>query len=105
MDVTFMKISLNQLNKQPSPHWGQYISSARTCTDGFKLLGVLMMATTTQNRLLGFLKEELLLPSDSIDLALRHCNKSAGSLPIILWHYGLITLEQLSRIYDWLETV
>jgi hypothetical protein len=64
-----------------------------------------MMATTTQNRLLRFLKEDLLLPSDYIDLALRHCDKSSGSLPIILWNYGLITIEQLSSIYDWLETV
>jgi hypothetical protein len=64
-----------------------------------------MMVATTQNRLLRFLKEDLRLPSDSIDLALRHCDKSSGSLPIILWHYGLITLDQLSSIYDWLETV
>jgi Protein of unknown function (DUF2949) len=63
-----------------------------------------MAATNTQNRLLGFLREELLLPSDSIDLALRQCHQSSGSLPIILWHYGLITLDQLSSIYDWLET-
>jgi Protein of unknown function (DUF2949) len=62
------------------------------------------MATNTQNRLLGFLKEELLLPSASIDLALRQCDQRSGSLPIILWHYGLITLDQLSSIYDWLET-
>lgn len=62
------------------------------------------MATNTQNRLLSFLKEDLLLPSDSIDLALRQCKERSGSLPIILWHYGLITLDQLSSIYDWLET-
>jgi Protein of unknown function (DUF2949) len=69
-----------------------------------QFIGGKIMATTTQNRLLRFLKEELLLPSDSIDLALRHTVKSSGSLPIILWHYGLITLDQLSSIYDWLET-
>jgi Protein of unknown function (DUF2949) len=69
-----------------------------------QVIGGKTMATTTQNRLLRFLKEELLLPSDSIDLALRHTIKSSGSLPIILWQYGLITLEQLSSIYDWLET-
>jgi Protein of unknown function (DUF2949) len=63
------------------------------------------MAITTQNRLLRFLKDELLLPNDSIDLALRQCNQRSGSLPIILWQYGLITLDQLSSIYDWLETV
>jgi hypothetical protein len=63
------------------------------------------MVTTTQNRLLRFLKDELLLPSDSIELALRHGEQNPGPLPIILWQYGLITLEQLSSIYDWLETV
>jgi hypothetical protein len=25
-------------------------------------------------------------------------------LPMILWQYGLVTLEQLDRIFDWLET-
>jgi hypothetical protein len=69
-----------------------------------QVIGGKIMANTTQNRLLRFLKEELLLPSDSIDLALRHTVKSSGSLPIILWQYGLITLDQLSSIYDWLET-
>jgi hypothetical protein len=62
------------------------------------------MITTTQNPLLGFLKDELLLSSHSIDLALRHFEQNPGPLPIILWQYGLITLDQLSSIYDWLET-
>jgi hypothetical protein len=25
-------------------------------------------------------------------------------LPMILWQYGLVTLEQLDRIYDWLAS-
>jgi hypothetical protein len=25
-------------------------------------------------------------------------------VPMILWQYGLVTLEQLDRIFDWLET-
>jgi hypothetical protein len=63
------------------------------------------MGATTQHRLLGFLKDELLLSNESIDLALRHLAHDPGPLPIILWQYGLITLEQLSSIYDWMETV
>ncbi|PZD71848.1 hypothetical protein C1752_04433 [Acaryochloris thomasi RCC1774] len=62
------------------------------------------MRQNTQNRLLCFLKEELSLPSDSIGLALRHLEQDPGPLPIVLWQYGLITLEQLNKIYDWLET-
>jgi hypothetical protein len=63
------------------------------------------MIATTQNRLLSFLKDELLLSSNSIELALRQFEQNPGPLPIILWQYGLITLDQLSSIYDWLETV
>ena len=62
------------------------------------------MMQNTQNRLLRFLKEELSLPNDSIGLALRHVEQDPGPLPIVLWQYGLITLEQLNKIYDWLET-
>lgn len=63
-----------------------------------------MNSATTQNRLLRFLQEDLSLSASSIALALRHREQDPGPLPIILWQYGLITLEQLDRIYDWLET-
>ncbi len=63
-----------------------------------------MVMVTTQNRLLSFLKDELLLSSNSIELALRRFEENPGPLPMILWQYGLITLDQLSSIYDWLET-
>lgn len=62
------------------------------------------MGASAQNRLLKFLKDELLLPSDSIALGLRHLKQDQGPLPIILWQYGLISLEQLSKIFDWQET-
>lgn len=60
---------------------------------------------SSQKRLLAFLQEELALPSDSISLALRHMEQDPGPLPIVLWQYGLITLDQLNQIYDWLETI
>ncbi|AHJ30243.1 hypothetical protein NSP_39410 [Nodularia spumigena CCY9414] len=40
----------------------------------------------------------------SLAVALRHREQDPGPLPMILWQYGLITLEQLEQIYDWLET-
>ncbi len=61
------------------------------------------MIAIAQARLLEFLKEELRLPKDSIDLGLRHIKQDPGPLPIVLWQYGLITLEQLSKIFDWQE--
>lgn len=63
------------------------------------------MTSATYSRLLRFLQDDLLVSTDSLALALRHREQDPGPLPIILWQYGLITLEQLDRIYDWLETV
>jgi Protein of unknown function (DUF2949) len=62
------------------------------------------MSNGIQTKLLNFLRDELSLSSDSINLALKHVEQDPGPLPIVLWQYGLITIEQLSKIYDWLET-
>ncbi|MFM7447433.1 MAG: DUF2949 domain-containing protein [Leptolyngbyaceae cyanobacterium] len=61
------------------------------------------MASTTYPSLIRFLQEELSLSAASIAIALRHREQDPGPLPMILWQYGLITLEQLDQIYDWLE--
>ena len=62
------------------------------------------MATTRYSRLVRFLQEDLAISSSSMAIALRHLEHDPGPLPMILWQYGLVTLEQLDRIYDWLET-
>jgi hypothetical protein len=49
------------------------------------------------------LQEELSISGASISIALRHSKQDPGPLPMILWQYGLVTLEQLDQIYDWLE--
>jgi hypothetical protein len=56
------------------------------------------------DRLIQFLRDELCLSNASIALALKHSQLDPGPLPMVLWRYGLITLEQLDRIYDWMET-
>lgn len=59
-------------------------------------------------KLLNFLRYDLSLPDDSLAIAERTVSKnleSSNHLPIVLWQYGLITLEELDRIFDWLETV
>ncbi|HEY9743784.1 MAG TPA: DUF2949 domain-containing protein [Coleofasciculaceae cyanobacterium] len=55
-------------------------------------------------RLIGFLQDDLAIPSTSIDLAVRHHPDTLNILPMILWQYGLVTLQQLEQIFDWLET-
>lgn len=62
------------------------------------------MESATQTRLITFLKEELAIPAAAIAVALKHQEQATNPLPMVLWQYGLITLEQLDRIFDWMET-
>jgi len=57
-----------------------------------------------QTRLIRYLKEELALPAHCVEVALRQCQASVGSLPIVLWQYGFIDRMQLERVLDWIET-
>lgn len=51
-----------------------------------------------------FLKEELALSNDSIEIVNRAVEEQPAPIPMILWQYGLVTLEELDRIYDWLHS-
>lgn len=62
------------------------------------------MATANYSQFIRFLQEDLAISTDSIAIAQRHREQDPGPLPMILWQYGLVTLKQLERIYDWLET-
>ncbi len=66
--------------------------------------GVKIMAPVSYSRFIRFLQEELSLSQDSIAIAERSQEQNPGPLPMILWQYGLVTLEELNRIFDWLET-
>ena len=57
-----------------------------------------------QSRFIRFLQEELALPTSAIALALRYREQNPEPLPIILWQYDLVTMDQLDRIYNWLES-
>ncbi|BAU10109.1 hypothetical protein LEP3755_05890 [Leptolyngbya sp. NIES-3755] len=62
------------------------------------------MLTATHSKFIRFLQEELSLSTSSIALALRYREQNPGPLPMILWQYGLVTIDQLDRIYNWLES-
>ncbi|MBD2499553.1 DUF2949 domain-containing protein [Anabaena azotica] len=66
--------------------------------------GELQMSPSTYSRLIHFLQEDLSISAASLAVALRHREQDPGPLPMILWQYGLVTLDQLEKIYDWLET-
>ncbi|MDZ8051282.1 MAG: DUF2949 domain-containing protein [Aulosira sp. ZfuVER01] len=61
------------------------------------------METKRLAKFLRFLQEELAIPADSLQLALRHPEQNPSLLPMILWQYGLVTLNQLDEIFDWLN--
>lgn len=61
------------------------------------------MGHTGHSRLIRFLQEDLSISAASLAIALRHVEQDPGPLPMVLWQYGLVTLEQLDQIYDWLE--
>jgi Protein of unknown function (DUF2949) len=50
-----------------------------------------------------FLESELKLSMTDISVALRHPELENAPLPMLLWEYGLVNIEQLERIFDWLE--
>lgn len=64
-----------------------------------------MHSTLTKRNahLVKFLQEDLKISQASIKMALRHCEQDPGPLPMVLWQYGLISLDQLEQIYDWME--
>jgi hypothetical protein len=59
----------------------------------------------THSRLIQFLQEELAVSANSLAIAERSAQQERGPLPMVLWQYGLITIEELDRIYDWLEEI
>ncbi|PSN08510.1 hypothetical protein C7293_30090 [filamentous cyanobacterium CCT1] len=61
------------------------------------------MKTFPQNDLIAFLRHELAVPIDAIKLGLRQTGSAENLLPMVLWQYGLVTTQQLERIFDWLE--
>mgnify|MGYP001153370019 CR=1 FL=1 len=58
----------------------------------------------SNSNLISFLMDDLAISEDAIAVALRHHTRKTDPLPMILWQYGLITLEQLDKIFDWMET-
>jgi Protein of unknown function (DUF2949) len=53
-------------------------------------------------RFIQYLQQELGITDSEIALA-NEQQPSMTELPIVLWSYGLIDLEKLDKIFDWLE--
>lgn len=57
--------------------------------------------STSNGKLIDFLQDKLALSPLAIAMAVRLGEQNPGPLPMILWQYGLISLEQLEQIFDW----
>lgn len=51
-----------------------------------------------------FIQHDCHLSREAIAIAFRHPLLSSNQVPIALWQLGLITLDDVSRIFDWMET-
>ncbi|MBW4553462.1 MAG: DUF2949 domain-containing protein [Aphanocapsa sp. GSE-SYN-MK-11-07L] len=54
-------------------------------------------------QLIDFLQRELSISPEEIALVMRRHQPASAQLPIVLWQYGLITIQQLDTIFDWRE--
>ena len=53
-------------------------------------------------QLLLFLKEEFSLNDQAISLAIKYSNLESAPFPIVLWNFGLITVDQYQALLDWI---
>ena len=49
-----------------------------------------------------FLSTDIGLSKSAINLGIKLSNKNNTSLPVTLWSYGLINIDELDRIYNYL---
>ncbi|MCA1994472.1 MAG: DUF2949 domain-containing protein [Coleofasciculus sp. S288] len=62
-----------------------------------------MNLNNKDTQLIKFLQEKLTISASAIAVALRMRQQDSEPLPMILWQYGLVSLEQLDRIFEWQE--
>ena len=54
--------------------------------------------------LVQFLQSRLGLSPSALELGLRQAELEQAPLPIVLWSFGLLSLQQLEDVFDWQNT-
>jgi energy-converting hydrogenase Eha subunit C len=62
-----------------------------------------MVTSPSDTRFINFLQNDLALSTGDIAVVLRKQELDKGPLAMLLWQYGLVDIEQLEQILDWLE--
>ena len=60
------------------------------------------MINYSNRKILSFLIDEIGLKESSIELGLKLSIKNNTPLPILLWNYGIITIEEMDKLYTFL---
>ena len=60
------------------------------------------MIQYSRSNIITFLIKEIGLQESAIELALKLSIKNDSPLPILLWSYGLLTIEELDKLYSFL---
>ena len=55
-----------------------------------------------QKEMIIYLFNELGLEESSIELGIKLSKKNNTPLPILLWSYGMLTIEELDKLYSFL---
>ncbi|MEM9137000.1 MAG: DUF2949 domain-containing protein [Cyanobacteria bacterium P01_F01_bin.42] len=63
------------------------------------------MSSPVAKQFIEYLQQELNISEEAIEVACRQSAFSLNQFTIVLWQLGFISLEQLDRIFDWLEQV
>ena len=67
--------------------------------------GAMVIATSPQPApspaLLRYLRAELGLSDNALQLGLKQSDLEQAPLPVVLWRFGLISLEQLDQVLSW----
>ena len=60
------------------------------------------MINYSNSKLISFLIDEIGLEGSSLELGLKLSIKNNTPLPIILWSYGILSIEELDKLYSFL---
>jgi len=65
----------------------------------------MVLPTSTQHlpasELVRYLRQDLGLSENSLNLGLKQAQLEQAPLPVVLWSFGLISLEQLDQVLAW----
>ena len=60
------------------------------------------MINYSNRKIISFLIGEIGLEESSLELGIKLSNKNNTPLPMILWSYGMLTIEELDELYTFL---